>query len=127
MKRTLIILATLLSLAPAVYAQQPAIKPPPRFAFTWADGVLAVGSFVDDHYSDGKREIYPLLRDSRGLYSRPRYVGYSLAFAGAFKGLEAFYREPGERRLIRYVEAAVGVTRFCIGFFHNRNIPKVRR
>jgi hypothetical protein len=125
--RYALLIAILLAAAATASAQQPqAIKPPPRFSFTWADGVFAAGVAVDGGFSVGKRERLPIYRNDRGLFSGPRYALTSAGFWGGFKVLEAFYRKPNERRLIRIVEASVGVTRFAIGFLHNRNISKVR-
>ncbi len=128
MKIAIASVVLLLTLTASAAAQQPAttIKLPPRFSFSWADGLLVVGTVVDDHYAMGKREVFPLVRDGNKLYSRPRYVGYSLVIGGAFKTLEAFYRKPEERRLIRIVEGAFGVTRLCVGLFHNRQIKAAR-
>ena len=94
-------------LVTSALAQSP--QPERRFRLDWADGVYWSGATCDLGSSIGKREANPLWRDNDGIFSPGKNFAFKAGFFGAFKGLEAHYRSPKERRIIRWVKVGAGI------------------
>lgn len=120
----LIIVALALTILLAARADSQTL---PKSNSTWqwtARSVYSIGSATDIAYSVGKQEANPLFRTESGRFNVAANVAMSTGIGAAFELLDSRY--PERRRTIRGIQIGVGVARFCVGFFHNRSVRRMR-